>query len=800
MKKVIIAIVGILFSCNLFAQSEMPYFIKYLASKDTTYHNTQTINKIEIDPIYHTVHIGNISKRFKNTDFMDSIIIYQDCYRIAHNVADWDEVLFSSENFIFYKENPVTNMPIATLQIMINDTIPNGLVVYTRYSNYGVPEYYNFNNTCQVFVTEVKTSSWDGIYFNEDLSYGLLKDVPFTDDIITPLNQVTSRSALTRSKAQNSITLSNHMIGGIKYIAGSIAFISGCAAIITGAGIPAGLVAISGALGMISGGLDMVRSTDLICSDGSHTNGFDESSLILGSLSGAIGANISQGTAKALGKYAFTIARDGGYYEINRLLDESTELHDTYEKIKNIVQTNLQLGAYEYIGGTEGIIRLYAGFEKRCTYADKCGMMISKKEPTINSRGEEVFDISELKMINTPEGNRSINYHCDFSNLTPTEKYYYKPVYYVAEFDNGDYRFYPYFTTNKTGYFIVPGAKTMSYSRVKNSTFRLEGYAIWPELDTVGYMGFCISSTNQEPTIENSDITNHLASHEQGSFSAEFELNKPKYWYRAYVMIDNKPIYGNVKTLETEKPTDLDFDIEVLEISNTTSNDFSGNNLFYMIKLNIDGASSDLKNIKSIQSHVIGDMHKYDSEYTTIYDRNSGWLNKDYASKSIPLLYFHHQLNIDTNNYKAKPNIYTGIELIYLTEDSTGQEIEYHGTIKEFSPPSYEERPSLRINKVRFKGTNIKKHDHENQNNRYQTDVDIDYTWTGGFWTSWTTSDVLSGIFASDHVAGNSSYYAGEPPTSCTLSITNFITNSKIYSNPIIFVIENGIIIGAKLF
>ena len=415
MKRIVFIILSIIPSLSLSAQT-MPYILKYNVNKsklndycstqsgDTTiYHNAKNINSISINHSEHYLSLKNYKQEeIIPISAIDTVFVYRDKFQRFENPKNWTEIIFSTEQIYFYKENTLTGNPETLLMITQNDTIPQGEYSYVSFDDKGRPKYINVNGQ-HFFIEKIYDNYYDALVINPDSTFFYADSIKIPSGTAEMSKKIFQRSANTQSNAQNAIALLNHFIGGVTMVEGGIAMLAGCSMLVPGVNIAVGAtIAIAGAATFIAGALTTTRATDLIISDGSHTKGFDIASDILG-IGGAIG-----GSGTTAGKI-FNIALNEGYTGIQAVLDANTDIYEAYARAMRFVEGRLTTGRAELYNVQSNAVMLYGNITRKMNPNDKVGILISEEKEALN-----------IKNCMYSENSETGEFNALFDELTPT--------------------------------------------------------------------------------------------------------------------------------------------------------------------------------------------------------------------------------------------------------------------------------------------------------------------------------------------------------------------------------------------
>lgn len=543
MKQLLVFLVSLVFGIGMSAQN-MPYILKYKVDKnklnsnyyieqegDTImYHNISNIDYLHINSKEHSLRFKNFEREEIPVSAIDTVFVYRDKFLSLENPNNWTEIIFSTEQVYFYKENTLTGHPEALLMVAQNDTIPQGQYSYVSFDDNGHPKYMNVNGQ-HFFIEKICDSYYEALVINSDSSFFYADRIPLQLNPVEASNRVIMRSGYTQSNAQNAVSLLNHFIGGVTMVGGGIAILSGCSMLVPGANIAVGAtIAISGAATFLAGALTTVRATDQLISDGSHTEGFDAASNLFGMV-GIIGGEGS------IARKVFNIALNDGIAGAQVVLDANTDMREAYARAMKIVEGRLTTGDAKLYNIQSNAVMLYGNITRKMNIHDKVGIMISEDKNALT-----------VKNCMYSENNETGEFCVLFDELTPTQEYFYRAYYYATEFDTGQYN--PYFVSGVRS-FVMPGVKTVGYEENGNHNYTINGKVAWLKTDNTHYLGVCYSQTNETPTIV--DEYKEITHDGEGDFSISLSLNEGGYYYRTYAKINGEIVYGEVMYLTDEK-------------------------------------------------------------------------------------------------------------------------------------------------------------------------------------------------------------------------------------------------------
>lgn len=455
-------------------------------------------------------------------DNKENIILTKDFKRMTDGLNGYNELFVNDRTAIFYKEKD-NGLP-SSLLILSNDEICD-YFGYILFDEKGIPFYMNINNQ-SVYVENIKGNKYDLLIINSDKTFFQIKDVESEVDIENYWsNQSLTRSGYTQSNAQNAVCLLNHLMGGVTMIEGGAAMLVGCAMLVPGTNIAVGAtIAIAGAAKFISGALTVTRATDLLVSDGSNTKNFDKAIKCLDVLSGI---KKIFNTPKI--QDFLTEIIDRGYDLATEMLFKMEDEKEIREKVKKIIEGRLLTGALKNIDYENSRVSLNGYISNKLHSNDKVGIYIST-------------DPSASYVVNCgyAESDNSGIFQVSFDCLKDKTIYYYRSYYYLEEFNE-------YYVSSIKS-FVMPGVETGCYENIDNSNYY--SIAFTPLLNENGEMfeaGICYSTSNCEPTIDDDYVFVDVS--ENKEYFVDIELEESFCYYRAYLVLGERIVYGEVKEL-----------------------------------------------------------------------------------------------------------------------------------------------------------------------------------------------------------------------------------------------------------
>ena len=455
-------------------------------------------------------------------------------HSIKGDINGFDEFVYNDNSFIFYKENDA-GLPEAML-VYVNDDEEEVLeAVYFNES--GIPEYYNINGK-SIYVENIRGKLCDLLIVSEDGTFTTLKDVDADVDINQFWREQQATRASNGSSVVGAVNLSDRILGARYLMQGSVDMALGaygmlmsCAMLVPGCNVVVGTIVVVGGLVALtqftSGAMKVARATDLLVSDGTHTDG------IYNTTSEALSRTSSIcGTFGSVGRGAANLVIDEGVDATLDQWDKRARDAEALEKKRRIGA--LTLATLDADVDCENCsATLHGSLSSILSSNDYAGIYISDDPST-----ETVLDCNSTRAHN---GSLSFT----FDNLERCKTYYYRVYYASEELERT--------LVGKSKKFVVPGVKTNGYTKVSDNSYNVSVEAILGEPISDAEVGVCYSTEERMPTIEdNITDTSQISSSQTLTFSI-YSKELPCY-YRAYMILeDGTIVYGDTKTIDEPK-------------------------------------------------------------------------------------------------------------------------------------------------------------------------------------------------------------------------------------------------------
>lgn len=480
-----------------------------------------------------SVFIFSGCEYFENLEFTPVAPDDNQYHSIKGDINGFDEFVYNNNSFIFYKERD-SGLPEAMFVYVYDGESEVVEAIY--FNEQGIPEYYNINGK-SVYVENVRGELCDLVVASDDGSFTTLKDIDTDLDIENFWASQQSTRSSSGSAVVGAVNLSNRILGarylmqgGVDMGFGAYGMIVGCAMLVPGCNVAVGATLVIGGLtGFTSGAMKVVRATDLLVSDGTHTDGAYQGTVevldVVSTTCNAIGG------ASAIGRELANIAINQGVDFVLDNWDKRAREIEMMEKKQRIEAITLTTGESE-IDYMNCNVTLKGSLSSTLSSNDYVGIYISEEPAT-----ESVLDC---------DANYAHNgyFSFTFENLERCKTYYYRTYYNSEEFDRT--------FVGECKEFIIPGVETGEYTKVSDKTYKVSVDAVFGDIVDFAEVGVCYSNENREPTIgDNSSETNPIFSSQNLNFN--ISTKELPCYYRAYMIIDDRyVIYGDVMCIKDD--------------------------------------------------------------------------------------------------------------------------------------------------------------------------------------------------------------------------------------------------------
>ena len=448
---------------------------------------------------------------------------------IVGDLNGFDQFVYNENSFIVYKQSQ-SGLPEAMLVYVNEDGQEVVEVVY--FDGRGIPQYYNINGE-SIYVENVRDNYCDLHLINSDGTITIIPDIDVECEIEKYWSADTTRAASGSADVASAVNLANRVLGARYLMEGSFNFglgaysiLASCAMLVPGANVAVGaLLVIGGVATLTSGAMKVARATDLLVSDGTHTDGNYEQAAdaagAIGSACGAIGGQLSTTIASWLIEQGFD-------YVLNDWDNRAQEL-ERLKSAKEVVNIELRTSVAD-VDFVAASATLHGSISVTPSADDYVGILISE-DPS----GLRVADCGTADM------NGNGQFAVAFDNLSRGKTYYYRAYYYSSKLGRT-------FVGNR-GYFCVPGVKTGGYKEVSDDKYEIFVNALVGDFEEELQIGICFSDKNKVPTIDDS-YTDPLTVTSSDTYTVTISPNDYPCYYRAYVVKDAKWVaYGDTNVI-----------------------------------------------------------------------------------------------------------------------------------------------------------------------------------------------------------------------------------------------------------
>ena len=445
------------------------------------------------------------------------------------DINGYDQMIYSDRVCHLYKAND-NNLP-HSITSFITDENNELHIIHYSFDDNGIPNYIIFDNQ-SIYLDNINGTTYDMTVINPDGTFFTLDNIDTGIDIASYWDNI---STLTKAEPgmsypEYAFALTKHLFGGVAMAQGGVMMLMGCAMLVPGANVAVGAtLMLTGGAQFLAGALLTTRATDQIVSDGSHTEGFDQMASGL-SLSSAMGGLTTAGTkiSSEICKVIITAVFEAGYDGTERFLREHrAECDESKEKVKDFLKEALITGDVNFLNLDSREVELSGSMTRLLSSSDRVGILLSSDT--------DAMYVDDYKDI---DNFTSGDFKATFSDLW-RDQYYYRAFYESKEYNR------TFIASAKS--FTFPRVETLHYDILDDNKYKIHYRVDADPAHLPTETGICLSDTEYEPTID--DISKSITISESCEESIEFTLEEPFYYYRAYVKIGDKYIYGDTHEL-----------------------------------------------------------------------------------------------------------------------------------------------------------------------------------------------------------------------------------------------------------
>ena len=434
----------------------------------------------------------------------------------------FDELVYNDDTLICYRESDA-GLPEAMF-IFTNDG-GEEVAEMVYFDGDGVPVYFNVNGE-SIYVENIRGELCDLVILSDDGTFSTIPDVATGFDIANYWSEHPATRA-DGSNVANGVNMANRVLGARYFAQGSFgmglsaySMLLGCAMLVPGCNVVIGATLMIGsAVGFVASSMQIARATDLLVSDGSHTDGaYIATSEVLGIISNVVGT-----PAVAAAKILIDRGFGAVYDELNRRSQEQERLKQS----RSVQSLTLTTGSAD-VDYCNRSARLTGSLSSAMSSDDRVGILLSE-------------DPSGLHVVSCYDTGASAGeFEFEFSDLERCKSYFYRS-YYVSESEQRSY-------VSKCREFYVPGVKTAGYTQLSEGRYEVILEAMLGDKLASADVGICYSSDNSEPTIED-DYTDPCEVSRSDSYTFTIECKELPCYYRAFMIVEEGIIYGTTRTI-----------------------------------------------------------------------------------------------------------------------------------------------------------------------------------------------------------------------------------------------------------
>ena len=438
----------------------------------------------------------------------------------------FDELVYNDDTLICYRESDA-GLPEAMF-IFTNDG-GEEVAEMVYFDGDGIPVYFNVNGE-SIYVENIRGELCDLVILSDDGTFSTIPDVATGFDIANYWSEHPATRA-DGSNVANGVNMANRVLGARYFAQGSFGMglsaygmLFGCAMLVPGGNVVVGATLMIGsAVGFVASSMQIARATDLLVSDGSHTDGaYIATSEVLGIISNVVGT-----PAVAAANTLIDSGFNAVYDELNRRSQEQERL----EQSRSVQSLTLTTGTAD-VDYCNRSARLTGSLSSTLSSGDRVGILISD-------------DPSGLHVVACYDTEASAGeFEFEFSDLERCKSYFYRS-YYVSESEQRNY-------VSKCREFYVPGVKTAGYTQLSEGRYEVILEAMLGDKLASADVGICYSSDNSEPTIED-DYTDPCEVSRTDNYTFTIECEELPCYYRAFMIVEEGIIYGATRSIYADE-------------------------------------------------------------------------------------------------------------------------------------------------------------------------------------------------------------------------------------------------------
>ncbi|MBQ5737498.1 MAG: hypothetical protein IIV55_00425 [Alistipes sp.] len=434
----------------------------------------------------------------------------------------FDELVYNDDTIICYRESDA-GLPEAMF-IFTNDG-GEEVAEMVYFDGDGIPVYFNVNGE-SIYVENIRGELCDLVILSDDGTFSTIPDVATGFDIANYWSEHPATRA-DGSNVANGVNMANRVLGARYFAQGSFgmglsaySMLLGCAMLVPGCNVVVGATLMIGsAVGFVASSMQIARATDLLVSDGSHTDGaYIATAEVLGIISNVIGTPVVAAANTLI---------DSGFNAVYDELDRRAQELERLKQSRSVQSLTLTTGSAD-VDYCNRSARLTGSLSSTLSSDDRVGILLSE-DPS----GLHVVDCYDT-------GASAGEFEFEFSDLERCKSYFYRS-YYVSESEQRNY-------VSKCREFYVPGVKTAGYTQLSEGRYEVILEAMLGDKLESADVGICYSSDNSEPTIED-DYTDPCEVSRTDSYTFTIECEELPCYYRAFMIVDEGIIYGATRNI-----------------------------------------------------------------------------------------------------------------------------------------------------------------------------------------------------------------------------------------------------------
>ncbi|MBQ5738770.1 MAG: hypothetical protein IIV55_06975, partial [Alistipes sp.] len=284
----------------------------------------------------------------------------------------FDELVYNDDTIICYRESDA-GLPEAMF-IFTNDG-GEEVAEMVYFDGDGIPVYFNVNGE-SIYVENIRGELCDLVILSDDGTFSTIPDVATGFDIANYWSEHPATRA-DGSNVANGVNMANRVLGARYFAQGSFgmglsaySMLLGCAMLVPGCNVVVGATLMIGsAVGFVASSMQIARATDLLVSDGSHTDGaYIATAEVLGIISNVIGTPVVAAANTLI---------DSGFNAVYDELDRRAQELERLKQSRSVQSLTLTTGSAD-VDYCNRSARLTGSLSSTLSSDDRVGILLSE--------------------------------------------------------------------------------------------------------------------------------------------------------------------------------------------------------------------------------------------------------------------------------------------------------------------------------------------------------------------------------------------------------------------------------------